>query len=121
MDSSTAKCCTGYVIKFAGCPIPQIILQTEIALSSTESEYTSLSTVLHQVIPLMNMLRELREKNIVIKKYIPRIYCKVFEDNSGALELPRKPKLKPRTKFINCRYHHFRSFVETGKIKIYAV
>ena len=49
------------------------------------------------------------------------IDCKAFEDNSGALELARTPKLRPRTKHINIKYHHFRDHVRSGKIKIYPV
>ncbi len=48
----------------------------------------------------------------------PYVYCKVFEDNSGALELARHPKLRPRTKHINVVYHHFCEAVRRGDIKI---
>ena len=48
-------------------------------------------------------------------------YCKVFKDNSGALELARLPKLRPRTKHINVCYHHFREHVRNGLIKIFPV
>ena len=51
----------------------------------------------------------------------PNVYCKVFEDNSGALELARFPKVCPRTKHINVYYHHFREHVQKGLIKIYPV
>jgi len=49
------------------------------------------------------------------------IYCKVFEDNSGALELARLPKLRPCTKHINVCYHHFREHVRNGLIKIFPI
>ena len=55
---------------------------------------------------------------ILEEKYVPRVYCKAFEDNSGALELARAPKMRPRTKFIATKYHHFRSFVSRGLIQI---
>ena len=43
-DVSTAKSRTGYVITFAGCPILWAShIQTQIALSTTEAEYISLS------------------------------------------------------------------------------
>ena len=51
----------------------------------------------------------------------PMIYCKAYEDNSGALELVRVPKMRPRTKHINVIYHHFREYVRTGKIEVYAI
>ena len=39
-DSATARSRTGYIITYANCPITwSSKLQTEIALSSTESEY----------------------------------------------------------------------------------
>ena len=36
----------------------------------------------------------------------------MFEDNSGALELARLPKICPQTKHINQSFHHFREHVE---------
>jgi hypothetical protein len=50
-----------------------------------------------------------------------RASYKVFEDNSGALELARLPKLRSRTKHINMCYHHFREPMRSRLIKIYPV
>ena len=48
----------GYVIMYAGCPIvSKSQLQTEIALSTTEAEYTGLSYALREVIPLMELMK----------------------------------------------------------------
>ncbi len=44
-----------------------------------------------------------------------------FEDNSGALELARLPKLCPRTKHINVCYHHFCEHVWKELIKIFPI
>ncbi len=49
------------------------------------------------------------------------MYCKAFEDNSGALELARRPKMRSRTKHIAVCYHHFRENVRAGKIKVYPI
>ena len=49
------------------------------------------------------------------------VYCKVFEDNSGALEIARLPKMRPHTKSINVIYHHFWEYVRLGMIKIYPI
>ncbi len=49
------------------------------------------------------------------------VYCKVFEDNSGALELARLSKICPRTKHINVVYHRFCEHVRKGLIKIFPV
>jgi hypothetical protein len=45
-------------------------------------------------------------------------YCKVFEDNSGALELVWLPKLHPWTKHINICHHYFWEHVQLGLIKV---
>ncbi len=121
-ETDTARSRTGYVIKYAGCPLIWASrLQTEIALSTTESEYISLSTSLRDVIPLMNLIEELRKAGFDYSPMKPRIYCKAFEDNSGALELAKAPKLRPRTKHINIKYHHFREFVKDGKVELYKI
>ena len=69
----------------------------------------------------MELVREMKEKQILKINDTAHIYCKCFEDNSGALELARTPKLRPRTKHINITYHHFRSYVADGSVKVYAI
>ncbi len=39
----------------------------------------------------------MREQDLKVLCTKPYVYCNVFEDNSGALELARLPKLCPRT------------------------
>ena len=80
-----------------------------------------MSMALRDVIPIMDLLREMKEKQIPVICTEPYVYCKVFEDNSGALELARLPKLRPRTKHINVCYHHFREHVRKGIIKIFPI
>ena len=118
-DPNTARSRTGFVIMFAGCPIIWISrLQTEISLSTTEAEYIALSESLRHVIPLMNLLDECNQLKIFTNEIKPNIHCTAFEDNSGALELARAPRMRPRTKHINIKYHHFRSYVDDKKITI---
>jgi hypothetical protein len=69
----------------------------------------------------MNLLQEMREQDCQVIFTKPHVYCKVFEDNSGALELARLPKLRPRTKHINVFYHHFCEHVRKGLIKIFPI
>ncbi len=76
---------------------------------------------LRDVIPIMDLIKEMKERNIPDICTKPYIYCKVFEDDSDALELARLPKLCPRTKHINVCYHHFREHVRKGLIKIFPV
>jgi hypothetical protein len=61
-DRDTARSRTGFVIKYAGAPITWASrLQTEIALSSTESKYKALSTSLREAISMIDFLQELLE------------------------------------------------------------
>ena len=122
-DCDTARSRHGYYINYAGCPILwKSQLQTEVALSSTESEYTGLSYALREAIPIMNLFKEMKAQGLPIESSVAKVHCKVFEDNSGALEIARVPKYRPRTKHLNCRLHHFRSYVDkTKEITIHKV
>ena len=121
-DPSTAKSRSGWVVFYARCPIIFASrLQSQVALSTTEAEYIALSTALRDVIPIMELFGEMIKRGHKVACNEPVIYCKVFEDNSGALELARLPKLRPRTKHINTCYHHFREHVRKGLIKILPV
>ena len=107
-DRDTARSRHGYIILYYGCPlIWKSQLQTEIALSSTESEYTGLSYALREAIPRMTLLEELKEHGFPVEKTKASVQCKVFEDNGGAIEIATNHKWWPRTKHLNCRLHHF--------------
>ena len=121
-DPDTARSRSGYVITYAGCPLLWASkLQTQIALSTTEAEYIALSTALRDTIPLMELIKEMREHGFDITQTKPQFHCRVFEDNSGALEIASVHKFRPRTKHINNQYHHFRSYVTDGLISIIQV
>ena len=110
-DASTAKSRTGFVVMYAGCPIIwSSKLQTQVALSTTEVEYISLSQSLREVILVINLPNEMKENNISSVSWVPNVYCKAFEDNSGALELAKLPRMQPRTKHINLVYHHLKEY-----------
>ena len=70
---------------------------------------------------MMELLKELKRAGFGIRGTIPEVHCKVFEDNSGAIEIAKVPKMRPRTKHINVRYHHFRQHVEKGEVTIHAI
>jgi len=93
-------------------------LQTEIALSSTESEYTGLSYSLRDAIPIMELLKELKKMKFPIRSAKPVVHCKVFEDNSGALEIATTHKYRPRTKHLNVKLHHFRDYIIRKEISV---
>jgi hypothetical protein len=121
-DSSTARSRHGFILEYCGCPMVWASqLQTEIALSSTEAEYIGLSKAIRETIPIMNLLQEMKELKYDIGITKPKVHCKVFEDNSGALEMAKVHKFRPRTKHINIKYHHFRSYVNDDSISIHPI
>lgn len=96
-------------------------LQTEISLSSTEREYIGLSTALRKTIPLMELIQEMRDLGYPTGQTTPIVKCKLFEDNEGTLHMDNVPKMRPRTKHINIKYHHFRGFVDQKKVTLHPI
>ena len=121
-DSDTARSRTGYIIFYAACPnVWASKMQSEIALSATESEYLAISTAMREVLPIIDLLKEMAECVTILRHKPPILHCRVFEDNSGAVEIAKgvkSPLLRPRTKHINVKYHHFRTKVLSGDIEI---
>lgn len=118
-DPSTAKSRSAYTIMFNGCLIYSYSkLQTEVALSTTEAEYICLSQSLRTVIVIMRFYKELAKRIPSFKYQRPTFKCKAFEDNNGALALAKAPGMKPRTKHINLKYHHFKTAVAAGDIEL---
>jgi hypothetical protein len=135
----SVKSRTGYVIMYRGSPLLWASkLQTQIALSTMESEYIALSQSMRDLIPIREILKEILE--VVFDraddvKYtthsrafedikdgnqdtplIPK--SKVYEDNEACLKFARMAKLSPRTKHIGVPYHWFRTKVESLEIEI---
>ena len=112
----------GYVITYHGYPLLwKSQMQSEIALSSTESEYIGISHGLRDVIPIMETLKEMKSNGIMINDVTSRVHCKVFEDNSGAIEMAKVHKYRPCTKHVNVKYHHFRDYVTRGEVTVSAI
>jgi hypothetical protein len=116
---STARSRSGYIIAYVGYPIIwKSKMQTIVALSSTESQYLALSAALREVIYMQQMIREMRVHGLEFEDTQPKIHCKVFKDNSGALEMANVHKLRPRTKHLAVSWHHFRHHVTNGDITV---
>ena len=95
-DRDTACSQHGYFIMYAGCPIVwKSQLQMEIALSSTESEYTGLSYALREAIHMMEILKEMKGYGFPVIEPNTEVHCRIFEDNSGAIEMARIHKFRP--------------------------
>jgi hypothetical protein len=117
-----AKSRTGYVLFLANCPLMWVSkMQTEIASSTMESEYIALSQSMRDLIPVRRLLQLICDTVLTDQKENARIHSSVFEDNSGALQLARAPRITPRTKHYAIKYHFFREYVKQGDIKLYKI
>ena len=109
---------TGYVLVYFGCPLIWVSkLQSEISLSTVEAEYVALSQAMRDVIPFIDLVKEM---DGIFDYASPKVdlHCTLFEDNNGALELAMKPRYRPRTKHIAIKYHHFRDHVTKGMVTV---
>ena len=107
---------TGFVIMYSGCPITWgSKLQTEIALSTTESKYIALSSAMREVIPFLGLMKETAGLfGLLIRD--PVFRCTVWEDNEIYITVAKIPKFTPQKKHVAIKYHNFRRFVSDGTI-----
>eukprot|EP00978_Attheya_sp_CCMP212_P016931 scaffold44736_cov62-Attheya_sp.AAC.3 len=63
----------------------------------------------------------MKEHGFPIKTAVPKIHCRVFKDTSGALEIAKTHKYRPRTKHINIKLHHFRDYVNQKEVSIHPI
>jgi hypothetical protein len=121
-EPSSAKSRTGYIITLGGCPILwKSKLQTEISLSTLESEYSALSASMRTLIPLRSLLSEVVAALRLPPQFKSTIRCRVFEDNNGALLLATKQRITNRTKYFLVKWHFFWSHVTNGDVSILKV
>lgn len=119
-DPTCAKSRTGYILTLGNCPLIWVSkLQTEISLSTMESEYVSLSTAMRDVLPLRRVVSAV--SRAIMGEHVSvdcLAHSDVFEDNNGALTLATVPRMTPRSKHYATKYHFFRSHVQSGELKL---
>ena len=70
-----------------------------------------------RMICFINLIQEIQDFGIKLPHTSkPKVTCRVFEDNVGALELANAHKLCPRTKHLSVQLHHFRRHVLERKV-----
>jgi hypothetical protein len=117
-DTST-KSRTGYIITLGGCPILwKSQLQTEISLSTLESEYSALSASMRTLLPLRDLLSEICRELTLPADFKSTICCCVFEDNNGALLLATKQRITNRTEYFLVKRHFFWHHVRNGDVEV---
>jgi hypothetical protein len=110
---------SGFVLIYNGCPIHWgSKLQSEIALSTTEAEYIALSTATRELLPLRRILMELQHTQL-LGTSSPLPPSTIYEDNASCLVLAhQETPLRPRTKHIGLKYHHFCDQITKGILRI---
>ena len=92
-DPSTAKSRTGYILSYGGCPVVWASkLQTEVVLSSTESEYVGLSESLRIAIVMMGLLLEMQSFGIPLQRPPPRCFASCSKRMLVLFSWPRFPR-----------------------------
>ena len=72
---------------------------------------------MRDIIPLQHILKDLSKTwQLNIGKTVA--HSTVFEDNNGCIDLVQTPKMRPRTKHIAIKYHHFREHVRRQTIRV---
>jgi hypothetical protein len=120
-NPESVKSRTGYIIEIAGCPVLWVSkLQSTIATSTMESEYTALSMALRAAIPLIAVTKAVTNGLAYTRDRVLTFKATVHEDNQGALILANlEPgRHTPRSKFYALRLHWFRSWLTPNEIEI---
>ena len=87
----------------------------------TKSKYNGLSYALCKVIPIIELLKEMKLFGFRIAGTTSKVHCRLFKDNSGALETAKFHKLCTQTKHINVKMHNFRDYVTRKEISIHRI
>ena len=61
------------------------------------------------------------KKGFNVLDYKVKFHCRVFEDNSVDIEMAVVHKWRPRTKHLAKKLHHFRSYMNSGKISVHKI
>jgi hypothetical protein len=123
-DPMSVRSRTGYVILLANCPLLWVSkLQTEISVSTLESEWVALSASMRSLIPMKRLVGEVLSGLTLAPGKTFRVATKshVFEDNAGALQLAKTKKMTSRTRHMACKYFWFHEKIDGESIDVIKV
>ena len=93
----------------------------------TDKEYIALSQAMRGVLTFLSLMKEI-EFLLKFQGDTLTVLCSLFKNtvmpvtvykyNQGTITLTVYPQMRPHTKNITTKYHHFRSFVANGDVKI---
>lgn len=112
-NAETRKSTTGFVLLVNDSAVVwSSKLQTTVATSTTEAEYTAMSSVTKEVLWLKKLMRELGYKDVA--NTATTIFC----DNQGALKLVANPLATVKAKHIDVAHHFVRERAARGEIAL---
>jgi hypothetical protein len=120
-DPTCVKSRTGFVICLSNCPVIwSSKLQTDIATSTMEAEYSALSMAMRDLLPFKHLVQTVIKTMKFGEVDNITIRTTVWEDNAGALTLANlEPgRITPRSKHYAVKYHWFRSHLQPNDIKV---
>ena len=118
-DPNSVRSRTGYIIMLGGCPLTwKSQLQSEICLSTLESEYVALSASLRTLLPLKRLLLEVVTALQLPAEIISSICCRAFEDNNGCLIMATTHRITSRTRYLLVKHHWFWGHYRNGEFEI---
>ena len=75
---------------------------------------------MRDTIPLMVLIKELAKVLPIITEKA-KVHYTVFEENDSCIELVKCPRMRPMTKHIGLKYHHFMFKVKEKTISVQRV
>jgi hypothetical protein len=120
-DPTCVKSRTGFVICLADCPVIwSSKLQTEIATSTMEAEYSALSTAMRYLLPFKPLVQTVVKTMNFGRVDSITFQTTIWVDNAGALILASLDpgQMTDRSKRYAVKYHWFRSHLKPNDIKV---
>jgi hypothetical protein len=120
-DPSCVKSRTGFAICISNCPVIwSSKLQTDIAMSTMESEYNALSMAMKSVLPLQTLVRVVARGVGLSEERLTTFKTSVWEDNAGAQILAslEPGRMTPRSKHYAIKYHWFREHLKPNQVEV---
>lgn len=110
-DPEDRKSTSGFLLTINGRPVSWTSRkQKTVALSSTESEYVSLSNLCQEVKWFRQLLQDVDSPQLAPTT--------LFEDNQGAQATANNPTSHQRMKHVDVRFHFIREQVANGEVRI---
>ncbi|KAM1696422.1 hypothetical protein ACFXTN_027951 [Malus domestica] len=107
-DLDKRRSTTGFVFTIAGGPVSwRSILQSTVALSTTEAEYMAVTEAIKEAIWLQGLLDDLG-----VQQDHVNVHC----DSQSAIHLAKNQVHHARTKHIDVRFHFVREVIDEGDI-----